>query len=423
MLNFDKLDEIERDFEGLLTPIANNKTQYATHGFHFYPATFIPQFPAFFIPHFSNEGDLVVDPMCGAGTTVIEAAVKGRQFFGCDIDPIAALISRVATMPWAGFENETDFNKRICDLLKKISKEQDFAKKRNLNIPSEKEFPNVLLWFRADVFRELIFLRDTIFEEKEMEFRDFLLLCLSSIVRNVSNADPRDIFPQRDMKNPIRDRKNTFEEFEKAVWEKFEKVTIFSKMAPNKSLGRVKCGDARKIEVDDEIAQLVFTSPPYAYAIDYARVQQLSTLLFIMQNTEFKEYRRKYIGTDRISLNRQIVSYEGIEFAQREIENVLKTDKKCGFILHRYFKDMYEVTKECYRILKPDGYLIYVVGNSTVRKTTFQTSEVFKNICESMGFLIEKVLQRPYYVYRMSRKRNIQSNTVKSDFFIIARKG
>jgi len=124
-----------------------------------------------------------------------------------------------------------------------------------------------------------------------------------------------------------------------------------------------------------------------------------------------------------ISLKSEVGSYEGIEFAKNEIQRVLDVDRKCGLVLYQYFRDMYGITEECRRILKSDGYLIYVVGNSTVKKTCFQTSEVFKNICESVGFKVERSFERPYYVYRMSRKRNVQSNTVKSDFFIVAKKG
>lgn len=35
----------------------------------------------------TNEGDLVLDPMMGAGTTVIEALKLKRKYLGCDIDP------------------------------------------------------------------------------------------------------------------------------------------------------------------------------------------------------------------------------------------------------------------------------------------------------------------------------------------------
>jgi len=422
MLDFDKLDKIERDFTGLLETVPNTLTNYATHGLHYYPAKFIPQFPAFFIPYFSKKGDLVADPMCGAGTTLIESALKGRKFFGCDIDPIAALISRVSTTPLANCKTKDEFERKVKTLLLKVWKELKSERLKEIVIPSEKAFPNVLLWFREEVLRELLLIRNILLEEEGKDFRDFALLCLSSIVRDVSNADPRDIFPQRDASNPIRERKNTLKEFENSVWKSYEKAVSFSQRVGNKKLGEAKCGDARKIELEDESAQLVFTSPPYTSAIDYARVQQLSTLLLFMQNERFREYRRKYVGTDRISKRNEVDSYDGIEFAEDEIKRVLDTDKKCGLILHKYFRDMYAITKECRRILKPNGYLIYVVGNSTVKKTTFHTNEIFRRICEKVGFDIEKILERPYYVYRMSRKRNVQSNTVKSDFFIVAKK-
>lgn len=423
MLGFDKVDNVERDFEGLLHSVPNNRTSYATHALHYYPAKFIPQFPSFFIQHFSKKGDLVVDPMCGAGTTLIESAIMGRRFWGCDIDPIAGLVSRVATTPLADFKTREEFVDKVKGLLLKVWKELKGPRLNTVVIPSDKDFPNVLLWFREEVLRELLLIRDIVLEEEEKGFRDFGLLALSSIVRGVSNADPRDIFPQRDSDNPIRERKDTLKEFENSVWEKYEKVVSFSRKAKGRKYGEVRCADAREIELEDKSVDLVFTSPPYAYAIDYARVQQLSTLLLCMANEEFREYRRKYVGTDRVSLKSEVGSYEGIEFAENEIQRVLDVDRKCGLVLHQYFRDMYGITDECHRILKSDGYLIYVVGNSTVKKTCFRTSEVFQNICESVGFKVERSFERPYYVYRMSRKRNVQSNTVKSDFFIVAKKG
>ena len=422
ILEFDDAPAIERNFAGLLRTVPNNQTNYATHGFHYYPATFIPQFPAFFIPYLSQKGELVVDPMCGAGTTLIESALQGRRFWGCDIDPVAALISKVSITPLANCKSEKEFTNKINNLLSQIQKESTPSKLKRIEIPSEDEFPNACLWFREEVLKELILIKNIIHEEKEKGFRDFALLSLSSIVRSVSNADPRDIFPQRDLKNPIRERKNPFQEFENALWQKSEKVVDFSRRIANKKLGKIQCGDAREISLKDNTAQLVFTSSPYAYAIDYARVQQLSTLLLFMKNPKFREYRRKYVGTDRVSLQSNLSSYEGLEFAEDELNKVLESDKKCGLILHQYLKDMHIITKECYRILKPNGYLVYVVGNSTVKKTKFKTNEIFEILCKTVGFKIERILERPYYVYRMSRKRNVQSNTVKSDFFIVAKK-
>ena len=47
------------------------------------------------IKHYSNPGDLVLDPFCGGGVTVIEALKLRRRVIGIDINPLATWITRV----------------------------------------------------------------------------------------------------------------------------------------------------------------------------------------------------------------------------------------------------------------------------------------------------------------------------------------
>jgi hypothetical protein len=68
---------------------------YATHNFHSFPAKFPPQLPRTFIQGLTARGDVVLDPMMGSGTTVVEAFCTGRRAFGFDIDPLALLITQV----------------------------------------------------------------------------------------------------------------------------------------------------------------------------------------------------------------------------------------------------------------------------------------------------------------------------------------
>jgi DNA modification methylase len=418
-LEFEKISDLERDFQSISRVITSKETNYATHNMHDYPAKFIPQFPRVFIENFSKENEWVLDPMVGAGTTLIEACLSNRKCCGIDIDPVACLISQVSINP----VGEDGYLRKMNKVF--MGKITDLINNTNLStipLPKESDFPNIKLWFIEDVAKELIIIRDVIQGIEDDEYRNFLTLCLSAIVRKVSNADPRDIFPQRDKNKLIRERKDVLEELRIILEKNTRKLLSFSRDTDNEKRGVVIQGDARAIPLPDKSIDLVFTSPPYSYAMDYARIHQLSTFLFFMSNRHFKEYRRKYIGTDRVSAKFDLGDFEGFEFAEKEIKQIFKKDKKIGLVLYKYFEDMAKVTEEMYRVLRRDKYLIYVVGNSTIMKTNFRVVEVFCGLCENSGFKIEQILERPYFSYRMPRVRNIQSNTIKSDIFIIARK-
>lgn len=47
-----------------------------------------------FVEAFTNEGDLILDPFCGSGTTGVAAIKTGRRFIGIEIDPGYADIAR-----------------------------------------------------------------------------------------------------------------------------------------------------------------------------------------------------------------------------------------------------------------------------------------------------------------------------------------
>ena len=65
-------------------------SSYGSHAWHPFPAKFPPPLPEFMIRELSDPGDLVLDPMLGSGTTLVEALRLGRRAVGCDIDPLAA---------------------------------------------------------------------------------------------------------------------------------------------------------------------------------------------------------------------------------------------------------------------------------------------------------------------------------------------
>lgn len=68
---------------------------WATHNPN-YRGNFAPQIPRNIILNYSNEGDTVLDPMVGSGTTMIECKLLHRNGIGIDINPYAVLLTKTA---------------------------------------------------------------------------------------------------------------------------------------------------------------------------------------------------------------------------------------------------------------------------------------------------------------------------------------
>src|SRR5580693_2854341 len=64
-----------------------------------YRACFKPQLPRFFIERLTQPGDVVYDPFMGRGTTSVETALLGRVPFGCDVNPLSAMLTRPRLTP------------------------------------------------------------------------------------------------------------------------------------------------------------------------------------------------------------------------------------------------------------------------------------------------------------------------------------
>src|SRR5688572_1959981 len=58
-----------------------------------YRGNFAPQIPRNVILNYSNEGELVLDPMVGSGTTLIEARLLNRNAIGYDVNQNAVNIT------------------------------------------------------------------------------------------------------------------------------------------------------------------------------------------------------------------------------------------------------------------------------------------------------------------------------------------
>ena len=77
-----------------------------------YRACFKAQLPRFFINLLTNEKDTVYDPFSGRGTTIIEAALLGRNICSNDINPL----SKVLSAPRLNIPSNQDLEERLNEI-------------------------------------------------------------------------------------------------------------------------------------------------------------------------------------------------------------------------------------------------------------------------------------------------------------------
>jgi len=390
--------EIKQD--SILNILTNKVTGY-THGFHKYPAKFIPHIPKWAINKYlaGQKRKTILDPFCGSGTTLVEGILAGHNVIGIDIDPLSCLIAKVKTTD----VNISELNEVSDWLVKGIKKG-----KRGEFKP---ECETIGHWFPKETINKLSIIRTLINQIPERfgdnksieDIRNLLIICFSSIIRRVSYADnesQKTYVSHTHIKTPVEPLGLFLSQL--ALFK--DRITKFSENIP-KLRNRIICSsstESLKVKLKGNNIDLSITSPPYIKAIDYIYNQMVELFwigdLFGIE-TQSKQNRKKkeYIGTKHFH-KKEFVEYTpfettiGIKKLDNKIQKVFKTDKKNGhkhaYITFKYFMGMENHFAEISKCLDKGKHCIIVVGDSSVSTIFFNTADFLTEIAERNGFRI-----------------------------------
>ena len=366
-----------------------------THGYHRYPAKFLPNLVKKLIEDYTCKDDIIADLFAGCGTTLVEAKIHGRKSIGVDINPVAELITKAKIKPIKPQKLNFEYNS-ILDHFKKF-------------IPAE--YSHVVLhdridyWFFQEQKAKIAFLYDVILENENEDIKNFFLVTLSHILKNCSKWLQSSTKPQIDPNKVPSDPFATFKTQAKQMIKKNKEYYAYLK--ENNYLTTecvINLEDARQTSIPANSIGAIITSPPYVTSYEYADIHQL-TGYWYDYISDIKEFRKKFIGTF-YSLNQELGCTTGL--AQSIIKDLLKQDKRTAKEVANYFKDMQAVSKEMYRILKDNGHACLVVGNTTFKNVKIKSAEVFSEILTNLGFELVEVIKRsiPYKLIPTIRDKN-----------------
>nr|HID13958.1 site-specific DNA-methyltransferase [Anaerolineae bacterium] len=356
---------------------------YASHNFHAFPAKFPPQLPRKFIEGLTEPGDVVLDPMVGSGTTIVEAFLAGRQGIGFDIDPMALRLCKVKVMPLA-LEETAAAGNRVLRYAKESLQQNGTRLRRELNTrlgKAERDF--IDYWFLPSTQLELMALIREIERVRDPGTREFLELAFSAIIITKSGGVSlaRDLAHTRPHRVRDKTPRSALDEYRKRLSKNLDSLATLARGNGTIEIFR---GNAQRLPLRAQTVDLIVTSPPYAAnAIDYMRAHKFSLVWFGHSLGSLSQLRREYIGHDAVT---------GVEYvklpdsAAQVVTSLGRVDRKKAKVLHRYYSEMTRCLAEMARVLKPGKAAIVVVGSSTMRGMDTRTDVCVGEIGKQVGF-------------------------------------
>jgi len=368
---------------------ANTKT--LTHCYHSYPAMMIPQVAARLIEKYGENANLLFDPYCGTGTSLVEANVKNINAIGTDLNPLARLIAKAKTTP---INIQTldlylkDFNDWIFSLRFGIKKNNSFI------IP---KFDNIDYWFTKDVQIKLAILKHYIDNIDNEQIKNFFLVAFSETVRESSLTRNGEFKLYRiSEKNLKTFNPDVYAIIENKLSRNRKGLISFLNAKKNNSTSKIYSFNTvfniPKEILPDSSVDIVVTSPPYGDSRTTVAYGQFSRLA--NQWLGFQEASK--LDNEMMGGKRPIkIEKFGIDILDEIIEQIGNKDEKRVKDVYSFYKDYLSSIKNISKVIKKNGFACFVVGNRRVKSITLPTDEITSEMFKLNGFQhIETIIRR-----------------------------
>lgn len=398
-------------------------TKEYTHCFHSYPAMMIPQVARRLIENYGKKSEILFDPFCGTGTSLVEANLKGINAIGTDLNPLARLIAKAKT---------TKLDIQVLDLFLHdffnyfFSINFQIERIHSVLIPKVK---NIDFWFSKDVQQKLAMLLNYINNINDIDIRNFFEVAFSETVResslvkqgefklvrnkNSKNKSEIDVFGI--MISKLSRNKRGLIEFEKSS-NNLSSTSIYGFNSVNKIPYNI---------IKPNSVDIIVTSPPYGDSRTTVAYGQYSRFA-----NEWLGYE-KANQVDKLLMGGEKRKHQHVfnsDYLNDVIYEIQGKDKERARDVISFYEDYEKSISNVSTTLKKGGFVCYVVGNRTVKGTTIPNDEITRQLFEKNNFNYIETIIRNIPNKRMP-SRNSPSNivgktglTMKNEYIVICRK-
>ncbi len=360
----------------------------------------------------------ILDPYMGSGTTLVEAAIKGINSIGTDLNPLARMMSKVKTTHY----DESVIKAQFAEISLHLSF-YDASKVLNRNF---ERVSNYTYWYSEEVLLKLSYLHQLI--EEYATNSDFFQLILAEIVREVSFTRNGEFKRFRMSEDRIANyNPNPFELFEKKTKRNIVGLCAYNQISHRPNVTICDFNSTYNIPHDivaPESVDMVVTSPPYG--------DSRTTVAY----GQFSRWANEWFGFENAkTLDNQLMGgskCKEIKFNSKELINTLSEirtlDEKRYWEVVSFLNDYSQSIQNVANAVRVGGRVCYVVGDRRVKGIQIPLDYFTAEMFEQCGFIHINTIVREIPSKRMpsltspTNKAGNHVQTMSHEYIVILEK-
>jgi DNA modification methylase len=393
-------------------------TDRAVHDWYRFVLSFPPHLVRQYLDNFNAElGQMVLDPFCGTGTTLVEARKMGFAAGGIEANPMTHFASVVKTRWDISADDFEQHSRELAGQANALFAEQGLNLYDDLPLFAQ-QAKSVDSLRGLNVKRNKLLLSGSISPRplhRVLELLDLIrahpapwtphqeLALATTLVADASNLK---FGPEVGVSR----QKKTDADVVGGWLQRIKQMSADLRALSSSTYPSVHVhhGDARdQLPFDAHSVNYVITSPPYPNEKDYTRATRLESVVLGFINTpqELRAIKQHLLRSNTRNVyaadtdDRWVQQFKTVQRLADQIEaKRLELGKTSGFerqyhrVIRLYFGGMYRHLEALKPVLAPGARCAYVVGDQeSFFRITVRTGELLAEMAEYCGYKVERI--------------------------------